>query len=168
MRRRRGPSDVDAVLAVCRRWGLPAAAVGRDGSRTDGCADRRSMRGARARAHPGGRAGSRTPSSTSGKPSRRRRRRAAPAPGAPNEAADLLPERGMDPAAVLQALLGRPEPRLVGWVTSSTTRRSARTPSRAAASGAAILRVKGTRQGLVVATDADAHVGLSTRGWAPR
>ena len=36
------------------------------------------------------------------------RRRAAPAPGAPEEAVDQLPERGMDPGAVLMALIGSP------------------------------------------------------------
>ena len=39
-------------------------------------------------------------------------RRGAPAPGAPDAVSDRLPERGMDPGAVLLALLGSAEPRL--------------------------------------------------------
>jgi len=89
------------------------------------------------------------------------RRRAAPAPGAPIVASDQLPERGMDPGAVLLALLGTPNlasrrevyeqyDSTVGTLTSTG-------PGR----GAAVLRVRGTTKGLVAATDANAAVGTA-------
>ncbi len=44
------------------------------------------------------------------------RRRAAPAPGLPLEPAELLPERGMDPGAVLIGLIGSPNLASRRWV----------------------------------------------------
>ena len=85
---------------------------------------------------------------------------ARPAPGAPAAVSDRLPERGMDPGAVLLALLGSAEPRVAhGSSSSSTTRRSARTPSPDPGRGAAVLRVKGTTKALVATTDANQAVG---------
>ena len=98
------PERWDDVREVAERWGLPVAVIGRvtdDGDITvaSGGAELARIpaqaltseaivheRIARAPEH----------------------RRAAPAPGAPTGASDRLPERGMDPGAVLLALLGSP------------------------------------------------------------
>jgi phosphoribosylformylglycinamidine synthase len=89
------------------------------------------------------------------------RRRAAPAPGAPDVASDQLPERGMDPGAVLLALLGSPNlasRRAVFEQYDSTVQ--AATAAGPTGGGAAVIRVTGTRKALVAATDANA--GVST------
>ena len=66
----------------------------------------------------------------------------------------------MDPGAVLLGLLGSAEPRLARTRSStSTTRRSGRTPSPGPGRGAAVLRVKGTTKALVATTDGNAAVG---------
>jgi phosphoribosylformylglycinamidine synthase len=87
------------------------------------------------------------------------RRRLAPAPGAPDLVSDALPERGMDPGAVLLALLGSvnlASRHAVFEQYDSTVRADTVVgPGR----GAAVLRIKGTSQGLVVATDANQAVG---------
>ena len=88
---------------------------------------------------------------------RRTPRRAGP--GVPGAPATGLPERGMDPGAVLLALLGSAEPRLAGRglraVRLDRRRRHGRGPGR----GAAVLRIKGTTKALVAATDANQAVG---------
>ena len=68
-------------------------------------------RGPRTGAHPGPRPDQRRdrPPADRGAPTHRRD---APAPGAPASVSDHLPERGMDPGAVLLALLGSAEPRV--------------------------------------------------------
>jgi phosphoribosylformylglycinamidine synthase len=87
------------------------------------------------------------------------RRRAAPAPGAPAEAVDQLPERGQDPGAVLLALLGSPNlasRRAVFEQYDSTVQADTIVgPGR----GAAVLRVPGTTKALVAATDGNAGIG---------
>jgi len=149
------PSRLPAVLEICARWGLPAAVIGRvtaDGDVT---------------VRDGGAELARIPARalTSDAIVHERlaappaRRRAAPAPGAPMTASDQLPERGMDPGAVLLALIGSPNlasrrpvyeqyDSTVGTLTASG-------PGR----GAAVLRVRGTTKALVATTDANATVG---------
>jgi phosphoribosylformylglycinamidine synthase subunit PurL len=87
------------------------------------------------------------------------RRRAAPAPGAPAEAVDQLPERGQDPGAVLLALLGSPNlasRRAVFEQYDSTVQADTVVgPGR----GAAVLRVRGTTKALVATTDGNAAIG---------
>jgi phosphoribosylformylglycinamidine synthase len=151
------PGRYDDVADVCRRWGLPCAVIGRvtgDGDIT---------------VHSGGDVLARIPASalTSDAIVHRRlaappeRRRAAPAPGAPVVASDQLPERGMDPGAVLLALLGSPNlaaRRAVFEQYDSTVGASTVAgPGR----GAAVLRVPGTRKGLVAATDGNAGVSAA-------
>jgi phosphoribosylformylglycinamidine synthase len=87
------------------------------------------------------------------------RRRAAPAPGAPSVASDGLPERGMDPGAVLLALIGsanlssrRP---VFEQYDSSVQANTVAGPGH----GAAIIRIKGTTKALVASTDANQAVG---------
>jgi phosphoribosylformylglycinamidine synthase len=166
------PDHVAALREVCERWGIPCAVIGRvtaqpdirvigGGLVADGTAD-----GGLAPA-PGAIELARIPARalTSDAIVHERiatpppRRRAAPAPGAPDEPVDRLPERGMDPGAVLVALLGSPNlssRRSVFEQYDSTVQVNTVTgPGR----GAAVLRVKGTTKGLVASTDADAAVG---------
>ncbi|MER3418113.1 MAG: hypothetical protein C4343_03155, partial [Chloroflexota bacterium] len=87
------------------------------------------------------------------------RRRAAPAPGAPNAPADRLPERGMDPGAVLLALLGSPNLASRRWVYEQYDQHVMTNTVEGPGRGAAVLRIKGTRRGLVASTDANQAVG---------
>ncbi len=166
------PEREAAVREVCERWGIPCAVIGRvtaeadirvigGGLVADGSAD-----GGLAPA-PGAIELARIPARalTSDAIVHARiatppqRRRPAPAPGAPEEPVDRLPERGMDPGAVLVALLGSPNlssRRSVFEQYDSTVQVNTVTgPGR----GAAVLRVKGTTKGLVASTDANAGVG---------
>src|SRR5688572_17424301 len=107
------PDRWEAVREVCERWGLPVAVIGRvtadgDIAVVEGGLDDASRPG------PGAREIARMPAAalTSDAIVHQRlavqpqHRRAAPAPGAPLDPSDRLPERGMDPGAVLLALLG--------------------------------------------------------------
>ncbi len=160
------PERLDDVLAVCRRWDLPAAVIGRvttepviaviAGGITDD--------GAPA---PGARELARVPAAalTSDAIVHRRvsqaptRRRHAPAPGEATLTA-VLPERGVDPSVVLQALLGHPNLASRAWLTSQYDSTVGAATIEGSAHGAAVLRVPGTGQGLAIATDANERVGL--------
>jgi phosphoribosylformylglycinamidine synthase subunit PurL len=158
------PERYDEIAAICKRWGLACAVIGRvveDGDVT---------------VVSEGRELARIPASalTSDAIVHDRlaappeRRRAAPAPGAPIEARDLLPERGMDPGAVLVALLGSPNlasrrpvfEQYDSTVQANTLARPGR--------GAAIIRIDGggarrpartPTRALVASTDGNAGVG---------
>jgi phosphoribosylformylglycinamidine synthase II len=150
------PERWPAVRAVCERWGLPVAVIGTvtdDGDVT--VVDEAGAELARVRAR----------ALTSDAIVHQRvaaapvRRRAAPAPGAPSTASDGLPERGMDPGAVLTALLGsanlssrRP---VFEQYDSTVQANTVEGPGH----GAAIIRIKGTTKALVAATDANQAVG---------
>jgi phosphoribosylformylglycinamidine synthase subunit PurL len=165
------PGRWDAVRAVCERWDLPVAVIGRvteeqeivvlTGPDAAGAldADGRPVTGVLELARIPARAlaseaivferESRAPA----------RRRAAPAPGAADEQADNLPLRGQDPGAVLTALLGsanlssrREVFEQYDWNVQSNTVAG---PGR----GAAVLRIKGTTKALVATTDGNATVG---------
>jgi phosphoribosylformylglycinamidine synthase len=89
------------------------------------------------------------------------RRRAAPAPGVPDGGGRVggLPERGMDPGAVLLALIGSANlssRRAVYEQYDSTVQ--ANTVA-GPGHGAAIVRIKGTPKALVASTDANQAVG---------
>jgi phosphoribosylformylglycinamidine synthase II len=158
------------VLEVCRRWDLPAAVIGRvtdDGliSIVTGGLD---VSGAAA---PGARELARIPAAalTSEAIVHQRvaaaptRRRPAPVPGDRQPTADAspgLPERGMDPGAVLQALLGHPDLCSRAWVTRQYDSTVGADTVAGNEHGAAVIRVKGTTKGLVMATDAAERVGL--------
>jgi phosphoribosylformylglycinamidine synthase subunit PurL len=150
------PARWDEVRAVCERWGLPVAVIGRvtaDGDVTV--------------VDAGGAEIARIPAAAltsdaivhdrvSSPPVRRR---AAPAPGAPSTASDGLPERGMDPGAVLQGLLGtanlssrRP---VFEQYDSTVQANTVAGPGH----GAAVIRIKGTTKALVASTDANQAVG---------
>jgi len=148
------PGREKAVREVCERWGLPCAVIGRvtsDGDIVvrDGSVEivRVPARALTSDAIVHTRLAAPPP-----------RRRLAPAPGAPLDPVDRLPERGMDPGAVLFALLAGPNlssrrpvyEQYDGTVGVNTVVGSGR--------GAAVLRVKGTTKGLVASTDANAPV----------
>ncbi|MCU0483463.1 MAG: AIR synthase related protein, partial [Chloroflexi bacterium] len=86
------------------------------------------------------------------------RRRHAPAPGSPPEAADVLPERGMDPGAVLVGLLGSPNLASRRWVFSQYDHHVQVNTVAGPGRGAAVLRVKGTPLALVATTDCNEAV----------
>jgi phosphoribosylformylglycinamidine synthase len=160
------PERFADVAEVCARWGLPCAVIGRvtedgDIAVVEGGLDHDG------RPSPGARELARVPAPalTSDAIVHERlaappeRRRLAPAPGAPVVASDQLPERGMDPGAVLLALLGSPNlasRRAVFEQYDSTVQAS--TVAGPAAGGAAVLRVPGTSKALVAATDGNAGV----------
>jgi phosphoribosylformylglycinamidine synthase len=150
------PGRWEAVRAVCQRWGLPVAVIGRvtrDGDVTIVGEDGAEL--------------ARIPASalTSDAIVHARvgqapvRRRAAPAPGAPATASDGLPERGMDPGAVLTALLGSANlasrHAVFEQYDSTVQANTVEGPGH----GAAVVRVKGTTKALVATTDANQAVG---------
>jgi phosphoribosylformylglycinamidine synthase II len=154
------------VREVCERWGLPVAIVGRvtdDGDITvvTGGID------ADGRLAPDARELARIPARalTSDAIVHERvaaaptHRRGAPAPGAPISASDRLPERGMDPGAVLVALLGSANlssrHAVFHQYDSTVGADTVVGPGR----GAAVLRVKGTSKALVATTDGNHSVG---------
>jgi phosphoribosylformylglycinamidine synthase len=160
------PERWDEVRQVCERWGLPVAVIGRvtaDGDITV-VAGGLDPDGRRA---PGARELARIPARalTSDAIVHKRlaspptHRRGAPAPGAPESVSDRLPERGMDPGAVLLALLGSANlgsRRAVFQQYDSTVGAdTVAGPGR----GAAVLRIKGTTKALVATTDGNQAVG---------
>ncbi len=164
------PHRWDAVRAVCERWDLPVAIIGRVTEEPDIvvltgpdghgalAADGRPVAGAVELGRMPARAlaseaiifdrESRAPT----------RRRAAPAPGAPAEPVDALPLRGQDPGAVLLALLGSPNLSsrhpVFEQYDSNVQSNTVAGPGR----GAAVLRIKGTTKALVATTDGNAPV----------
>jgi phosphoribosylformylglycinamidine synthase subunit PurL len=155
------PDRFGDVAAVCARWGLPCAVIGRvtdDGDITivsGGLEDGRELARIPARFL------------TSDAIVHERlatppeRRRAAPAPGAPAVASDQLPERGMDPGAVLLALMGSPNlaSRRAIFEQYDSTVQAATVAG--PGHGAAVLRVTGTSKALVAATDGNAGVSAA-------
>ena len=161
------PARLAEVVEVCTRWGLPAAVIGRvtdDGLITvvTGGFD------AEGQPRPGAQVLATVPAAalTSDaivydrpvQPPAHRRQ--APAPGAPESASDRLPIRGMDPGAVLLALLGSPNLGSRAWVTTQYDATVGADTVEASERAAAILRIKGTTKGLACATDAVAGVGV--------
>jgi phosphoribosylformylglycinamidine synthase len=160
------PERLEDVLAVCRRWDLPAAVIGRVTSEPLVRIVRGGL-GADGEPAPGARELARIPASalTSDAIVHQRvaaaptRRRHAPAPGEALLSVGL-PERGVDPAVVLQALLGHPNLASRAWVTSQYDSTVGASTVEGSEHGAAVLRVPGTRSGLAMATDASERVGV--------
>ncbi|MBA2557937.1 MAG: phosphoribosylformylglycinamidine synthase subunit PurL, partial [Chloroflexi bacterium] len=161
------PDRLNEVREVCQRWGLSFAVIGRV------TADRqvRVVEGgmtAEGEPAPGARELARIPAAalTSQAIVYQReghapvRSRPAPAPGAPDLPHDGLPERGMDPGAVLRSLLGSPDIGSRAWVTRQYDSTVGTDTVEAAERGAAILRIKGTTKAIVMATDASARMAL--------
>ncbi len=161
------PTRLDAVLEVCRRWDLPAAVIGVVTQEPvisvwTGGLD------AHGAPLPGAIELARVPAAalTSDAIVHDRvaeaptRRRAAPSPGDDTAVSTGLPERGVDPAIVLQALLGHPDLASRAWVTRQYDATVGASTVAGNEHGAAVLRVPGTTMGLAMAIDSSASVGL--------
>ena len=149
------PEQLPAVLEICARWGLPAAVIGRvtdDGDVTVRDGDDELARIPAAALTSDAIVHERPASPPA-------RRRAAPAPGAPIVASDQLPERGMDPGAVLLALLGAPNLASRRPVFEQYDSTVGTLTAAGPGKGAAVLRVRGTAKALVATTDASAPIG---------
>src|SRR5439155_14705019 len=92
------------------------------------------------------------------------RRRPAPAPGLPATTADALPERGMDPGAVLLALVGSANLSSRAWVCEQYDSNVGANTVVAPGSGAPVLRIKGTSKALVASVDANQGVAALDPG----
>jgi phosphoribosylformylglycinamidine synthase len=164
------PARWEAVRAVCERWDLPVAIIGRvteqpdivvltapDGSGALD-ADGQPVAGAIELARMPARALA-SEAIVFDRESRAPARRRSSPPGAPAEPVDSLPLRGQDPAAVLQALLGSANLSsrhpVYEQYDSNVQSNTVAAPGR----GAAVLRIKGTTKALVATTDANAPVG---------
>ncbi len=149
------PDRSDAVREVCERWGLPVAVIGRVTDDGDIAVVSAGSEIARVPA----RALTSDAIVHDRVATAPQHRRAAPAPGVPLDPSDRLPERGMDPGAVLLRLLGSPNlasrravfERYDSTVGSDTVVGPGR--------GAAVLRIKGTTKALVATTDGNQAVG---------
>ncbi len=166
------PARWDAVRAICERWDLPVAIIGRVTEQPDivvltgpdgaGALDAqgRPVAGALELARIPARAlaseaieferASRSPA----------RRRQAPAPGMPTEPTEALPGRGMDPGAVLLALLGSANLSSRRIVYEQYDHNVQANTVAGPGRGAAVIRIKGTTKALVATTDANASVGV--------
>ncbi len=155
------------VREVCQRWGLPVAVIGRVTADGDIAVVEGGLDGD-GRPNPGAREIARIPASAltsdaivhdrvAAAPTHRR---GAPAPGAPAVVSDRLPERGMDPGAVLLALLGSANlssrHAVFHQYDSTVGADTVAGPGR----GAAVLRVKGTTKALVATTDGNQAIGV--------
>jgi phosphoribosylformylglycinamidine synthase subunit PurL len=156
------------VREICLRWGLPAAIVGRvtaDGDVTvveggldgDGRPNPAAVELARIPA----------PALTSDAIVHHRmaappsRHRAAPAPGVAAEPSGGLPERGMDPGAVLLSLIGSANLSSRQWVHEQYDSHVQANTVERPGHGAAVIRIKGTTKALVASTDGNQAVGLA-------
>jgi phosphoribosylformylglycinamidine synthase subunit PurL len=150
------PDRWDAVREVCERWGLPAAIIGRVTDDGDVTVTRGEGELARIPAS----------ALTSDAVVHQRlarapeHRRAAPAPGVPLDPSDRLPERGMDPGAVLLALLGSPNLASRRAVFEQYDSTVGADTVVGPGHGAAVLRVKGTAKALVATTDGNQSIGV--------
>ena len=158
------PERLEAVLAICLRWGLPAAVVGRVTDDGDLTVVSRQGVGESGTPRELARIPARALTSEAIVYDREARPpthiRRAPAPGAPELPHDGLPERGMDPGAVLVALLGDPNLCSRAWVTTQYDATVGTDTVEANERAAAVVRIKGSRKALVMATDANARIGL--------
>ena len=89
------------------------------------------------------------------------RRRMAPGPGLPEPAGEDLPERGMDPGAVLLGLLGSPNLASRARVDALDDRSAQGLTVVCGDRGAAVLPISGTRRALVVAMGGNAAVSAT-------
>src|SRR6185437_2614108 len=86
---------------------------------------------------------------------------AGPGGASDREPGDRLPERGMDPGAVLRALLGSPNLSSRAWVHEQYDSTVMAATVEGPGHGAAVVRVPGTSKGLVAAIDAAAPLGAA-------
>ncbi len=149
------PERWDEVREVCDRWGLPVAVIGR--VTDDGQIAVVDAGDELARIPASALTSDAIVHVRHAQPPARRR--AAPAPGAPVEPVDRLPERGMDPGAVLVALLGSANLSSRRWVYEQYDQNVGANTVAGPGRGAAILRVQGTSKALVASTDCAAVIG---------
>jgi phosphoribosylformylglycinamidine synthase len=149
------PERLEDVLSVCRRWNLAAAVVAEithDGDVVvaDGEAEIARI--------PARALASDVPEQhhLAAPP---QRRRAAPAPGETPLAHDGLPERGMDPGLVLEAIVGHANLASRNWVTSQYDQTVGTDTIEGCERATAVVRIKGTTKALVMATDSQALAG---------
>jgi phosphoribosylformylglycinamidine synthase II len=150
------PDRWEAVREVCERWGLPVAVIGTVTDDGDIAIS------------SGGEEIARMPASALTSDaivhdrvaSAPTHRRSAPAPGAADVPVDRLPERGMDPGAVLLGLLGSPNLASRRTVFEQYDSTVGADTVVGPGHGAAVLRVKGTSKALVATTDGNQAVGL--------
>jgi phosphoribosylformylglycinamidine synthase len=159
------PERLPEIAAICDRWGIQSAVIGRvtedgdiavveGGLTSDGAPNH----GARELARIPARALSSEAIVFDRLAAPPPRRRKAPAPGSPETAADILPEGGTDPGAVLLGLLGSPNLASRAWVAEQYDRHVGTNTVGGAGHGAAVLGVKGTRRALVATTDGNEAV----------
>ncbi len=152
------PDRLGDVVAVCDRWGLPSAVIGRVTADRDIAIVEGGARGVEIARIPAAALTSDAivHARLSHPPAIRR---AAPAPGASESGGDRLPERGMDPGAVLLALIGSPNLASRAPVYEQYDSNVQANTVVAPGHGAAILRIKGTTRAIVASTDANEAVG---------
>jgi phosphoribosylformylglycinamidine synthase len=149
------PEHWEAVQEVATRWGLPVAIIGRvtgDGDITVTSEGEQLARIPAAALTSDAVVHARVARAPE-------HRRAAPAPGTPTGASDRLPERGMDPGAVLLALLGSPNLASRRAVYEQYDSTVGADTVVGPGHGAAVIRIKGTTKALVASTDGNQAVG---------
>ena len=164
------PARWEGVRAVCERWDLPVAVIGRvteqpdiviltapDGSGAL-AADGHPVPGALELARIPARALASEAIVFEREARAPTRRRPAPAPGAPAQPVDSLPLRGQDPGAVLLALLGSPNLSSRRSVYEQYDHNVQANTVAGPGRGAAVIRIKGTTKALVATTDGNAPV----------
>ena len=166
------PARWGAVRAVCERWDLPVAIIGRVTEEPDVVVltgpDAGGALDPDGHPVPGAIELARVPARALAsdaivfdRPSRApARRRAAPAPGAPAVSVDTLPGRGMDPGAVLLALLGSANLSSRRAVYEQYDHNVQASTVAGPGQGAAVIRIKGTTKALVATTDGNAPIGV--------
>ncbi|MFL5777630.1 MAG: phosphoribosylformylglycinamidine synthase subunit PurL [Chloroflexota bacterium] len=149
------PARLGAVTAVCARWGIPSAVIGR--VTEDGDISVRSGTVEIARIPARSLTSDAIVQERAARPPSHRR--PAPAPGVAVVTGDRLPERGMDPGAVLLGLIGSADlasrAPVYEQYDSHVQANTVAGPGR----GAAVLRIKGTTKAIVASTDGSQAVG---------
>ncbi len=162
------PERWPEVRDVCERWGLPVAIIGR----VTGDGDVTVVGGGLApdgAPSPGASVLARVPAAalTSDAIVHHRlaapppRHRAAPAPGIAAETGGGLPERGMDPGAVLLSLLGGANLSSRQWVHEQYDSHVQANTVVLPGHGAPVVRIKGTTKALVASTDGNQSVSAT-------
>jgi phosphoribosylformylglycinamidine synthase len=150
------PERWDAVREVVTRWGLPVAVIGRVTDDGDIAVSSGGIELARIPA-----AALTSDAIVHERVARApEHRRAAPAPGVPVYPSDRLPERGMDPGAVLLALLGSPNLASRRTVFEQYDSTVGSDTVVGPGHGAAVIRIKGTSKALVASTDGNQAIGV--------